>query len=106
MFQLGARPHRSREVCRAWLAPSRVFVGVYWQSYGWVALAEQVSGLEDGYLLPAGLPRLICITSPAPEREPRLEQMLARIQGDGDIAASASLRSRRAAALCRASERE
>ena len=63
---------------------------MYWQSYGWVAPAEQVSGLEDEYLLSAGLPRLIYIKSPAPEREPRLEQMLARIQGDGDISASAS----------------
>ena len=63
---------------------------MYWQSYGWVALAEQVSGLEDEYLLSAGLPRLIYIKSPAPEREPRLEQMLARIQGDGDISTSAS----------------
>ena len=63
---------------------------MYWQSYGWVAPAEQVSGLEDEYLLSAGLPRLIYIRSPAPEREPRLEQMLARIQGDGDISASAS----------------
>ena len=63
---------------------------MYWQSYGWVAPAEQVSGLEDEYLLSAGLPRLIYIRSPAPEREPRLEQMIARIQGDGDISASAS----------------
>ncbi len=44
-----------------------------------------MSGLEDEYLLSAGLPRLIYVKSPAPGREPRLEQMLARIQGDGDI---------------------
>ena len=85
MFELGARPHPPREVYRSYLAQSQVFVGVYWQSYGWVAPGEQVSGLEDEYLLSAGLPRLIYVKSPAPQREPRLEQMLARIQGDGDI---------------------
>ena len=85
MFELGARPHPPREVYRSYLAQSQVFVGVYWQSYGWVAPGEQVSGLEDEYLLSAGLPRLIYVKSPAPGREPRLEQMLARIQGDGDI---------------------
>ena len=85
LFELGARPHPPREVYRSYLAQSQVFVGVYWQSYGWVAPGEQVSGLEDEYLLSAGLPRLIYVKSPAPGREPRLEQMLARIQGDGDI---------------------
>ena len=37
MFELGARPHPPREVYRAYLAQSQVFVGIYWQSYGWVA---------------------------------------------------------------------
>jgi predicted ATPase len=85
MFELGARPHPPQEVYRAYLAQSQVFVGVYWQSYGWVAPGEQVSGLEDEFLLSPGLPRLIYVKSPAPEREPRLEQMLARIEGDGDV---------------------
>jgi predicted ATPase len=85
MFELGARPHPPREIYRAYLAQSQVFVGVYWQSYGWVAPGEQVSGLEDEYLLSGGLPRLIYVKGPAPEREPRLEQMLARIESDGDI---------------------
>ena len=56
MFELGARPHPPREVYRAYLAQSQVFVAVYWQSYGWVAPGEQVSGLEDEYRLSAGLP--------------------------------------------------
>ena len=47
MFELGARPHPPRQVYRSYLAQSQVFVGVYWQSYGWVAPGEQVSGLED-----------------------------------------------------------
>jgi predicted ATPase len=85
MFELGARPHPPRNVYRAYLAQSQVFVGVYWQSYGWVAPGEQVSGLEDEYRLSSGLPRLIYVKSPAPDREPRLTQLLARIQDEGGL---------------------
>jgi predicted ATPase len=85
MFELGARPHPPRQVYRAYLAQSQVFVGVYWQSYGWVAPGEQVSGLEDEYLLSAGLPRLIYVKSSAPDREPQLSEMLARIKQDGGV---------------------
>src|SRR6201984_3495458 len=63
MFELGARPHPPREVYRSYLAQSQVFVGVYWQSYGWVAPGEQVSGLEGEYLLSAGRAKLIYLSS-------------------------------------------
>ena len=72
MFELGARPHPPRQVYRAYLAQSQVFVGVYWQNYGWVAPEEEMSGLEDEYRLSAGMPKLIYVKSPAPGREPRL----------------------------------
>src|SRR5262252_8104618 len=85
MFELGARPHPPRNVYRAYLSQSQVFVGIYWQSYGWVAPGERVSGLEDEYLLAAGLPRLIYVKSPAPDREPRLAEMLGRIRDEGDV---------------------
>ena len=85
MFELGARPHPPRQVYRSYLAQSQVFVGVYWQSYGWVAPGEQVSGLEDEYLLAAELPRLIYVKSPAAERESRLAEMLTRIRDAGDV---------------------
>src|SRR5215468_3721279 len=85
MFELSARPHPPRQVYRAYLAQSQVFVGVYWQSYGWIAPGEQVSGLEDEYRLAADLPRLIYVKSPAPEREPRLARMLARIRDEADV---------------------
>jgi len=85
MFELGARPHPPREVYRSYLAQSQVFVGVYWQSYGWIAPGEQVSGLEDEYLMAAGLPRLLYVKSPAPEREPRLAAMLDRIREAADV---------------------
>jgi predicted ATPase len=85
MFELGARPHPPRNVYQAYLAQSQVFVGIYWQSYGWVAPGEQMSGLEDEYRLSAGMPRLIYVKSPAPDREPRLAEMLNRIKDSGDV---------------------
>ena len=85
MFELGARPHPPRQVYRAYLAQSQVFVGVYWQSYGWVGPGETTSGLEDEYLLSAGRPRIIYVKSPAPRREPRLTGMLARIRDEAGV---------------------
>ena len=85
MFELGARPHPPRNVYRAYLAQSQVFVGIYWQSYGWVAPGEAVSGLEDEYQLSAGLPRLIYVKTPAPDREPRLAARLVRIRDEGGV---------------------
>src|SRR5712672_1553663 len=85
MFELGARPHPPRPVYRAYLAQSQVFVGIYWQSYGWVGPGEQVSGLEAEYRSSAGLPRLVYVKSPAPERDPRLTQMLAGIRDEAEV---------------------
>jgi len=85
MFDLGARPHPPRSVYRDYLSQSQVFVGIYWQSYGWVAPGERMSGLEDEYLLAAGMPRLIYVKSPAPDREPRLAEMLGRIKDEADV---------------------
>jgi Domain of unknown function (DUF4062) len=85
MFELGARPHPPRPVYRSYLAQSQVFVAIYWQSYGWVAPGERVSGLEDEYELSAGLPRLIYVKGPAPDRVPRLTELLARIRDGGEV---------------------
>src|SRR6266436_8616089 len=59
MFELGARPHPPREVHRAYLAQSDVFVGLYWQRYGWIAPGMEISGLEDEFELARGMPRLL-----------------------------------------------
>ena len=85
MFELGARAHPPRRVYRDYLAQSQIFIGVYWQSYGWVAPDAATSGLEDEYLLSAGLPRLVYVKAPAPHREPRLEEMLARIENSAGV---------------------
>lgn len=82
MFELGARPHPPRELYRSYLAQSDVFVGIYGERYGWVAPDETVSGLEDEYALSGALPHLMYIKQPAPDREPRLEELLDRIRAD------------------------
>ncbi len=45
MFELGARPHPPRELYRAYLAQSDIFIGLYWQQYGWIGPDMDVSGL-------------------------------------------------------------
>lgn len=85
MFELGARPHPPRELYRAYLDQSQVFVGIYWQRYGWVAPGEEVSGLEDEYRLSADRPKLIYIKTPAPAREERLGELLDRIRSDDKV---------------------
>ena len=86
MFELGARPHPARALYRAYLAQSHVFVGIYFARYGWVAPGEEVSGLEDEYRLSGDLPRLVYLKDPAPGREPRLGELLARIRDEDTVA--------------------
>ena len=82
MFELGARPYPPRALYRAYLEQSDIFIGLYWESYGWVAPGEELSGLEDEYRLSGDRPKLIYIRSPAANRQPRLADMIARIQSD------------------------
>lgn len=86
MFELGARPHPARALYRAYLGQSHVFVGIYHARYGWVAPGEEVSGLEDEYRLSGGLPRLVYLKAPAPDREPRLVELLSRIRDEDTLA--------------------
>jgi tetratricopeptide (TPR) repeat protein len=82
-FESGARPYPPREVYRAYLAQCDVFVGVYWQRYGWVAPGMDVSGLEDEFSLSGGLPRLLYVKEPAPHRDPQMAALLARVEVAG-----------------------
>lgn len=82
MFELGARPHPPQQLYRAYLQQSDVFVGVYWQQYGWVAPGEEISGLEDEYCLaPREMPKLIYVKQPA-QREERLDELMERVRSD------------------------
>lgn len=82
MFELGARPYPPRVLYRSYLEQSHVFLGIYWQSYGWVAPDEEVSGLEDEYRLSTEHPRLVYVRLPATERQERLDRLLQRIETD------------------------
>lgn len=82
MFESGARPHPAQTLYRAYLSQSHIFIGLYWQSYGWTAPGMLVSGLEDEYNLSVHLPRLLYIKDPAPDREPSLARLIDRMQNE------------------------
>jgi predicted ATPase len=84
MFEMGARPHPPRDLYRAYLAQSDVFLGIYWQRYGWIAPNETVSGLEDEYLLAAKMPKLVYIKR-ADTRDDSLNDLIHRIQDDDQV---------------------
>lgn len=85
MFELGARPHAPRNLYRQYLAQSHIFVGIYWDSYGWVSPEETISGLEDEYNLSGDRPKLIYIKQSAGTRDERLKTMLKKIQTDDKV---------------------
>ena len=83
MFELGARPHPPRELYRAYLEQSDIFVGVYWEQYGWIAPGEELSGLEDEWNLAPDIPKLIYLKR-SEHRQERLDELLGRIRDDDD----------------------
>src|SRR3954465_3366742 len=83
LFELGARPHPPRELYRAYLAQSDIFIGLYWQRYGWVGPGMEISGLEDELRLSQSIPRLLYVKTPAPDREPGLTGLIEGLQRDG-----------------------
>lgn len=83
LFELGARAHPPRALYLAYLEQSQIFVAIYGEQYGWVAPGQDISGLEDEYVAAAGMPKLVYIKKPAPDRHPRLAAMIVRIQADG-----------------------
>src|SRR4051794_25024454 len=83
LFELGARPHPPRELYRAYLAQSDIFIGLYWQRYGWIGPGMDISGLEDEFRLSHSIPRLLYVKTPAPDREPGLTAMIEELQTEG-----------------------
>src|SRR5215470_490431 len=84
-YESGARPHPPRRLYQAYLDQSQVFVGIYWQRYGWVAPGMGISGLEDEFQLAAGKPMLLYLKRPAPDQEPRLAAMIDGIRATGAV---------------------
>jgi predicted ATPase len=83
LFELGARPYPPRDLYLAYLRQSDVFIGIYGERYGWIAPGQQVSGLEDEYLAASDKPKLVYVQSPAPDRDPRLTEMIERVGRSG-----------------------
>jgi len=84
-FESGIRPHPLQSMYRAYLDQSQIFVGIYWQRYGWVGPGMEISGLEDEFRLAAGMPMLLYLKSPAPDREPGLTAMIEGICSAGTV---------------------
>ena len=84
LFELGARPYPPRDLYRAYLQQSDIFVGIYAESYGWVGPGMEISGLEDEYRLSEGKPRLIYVKNSV-QREPQLTSFLKTIQAEGVV---------------------
>lgn len=84
-FEAGARPHPPRELYRAYLGQSDIFIGVYAKSYGWVAPDMSISGLEDEYRSSGDRPKLIYIKEIEGERDARLNDLLNDIRNSGSM---------------------
>jgi predicted ATPase len=82
LFEQGARPHAPRDLYSAYVDQCDVFVGIYWQSYGWVAPGAEISGLEDELTLAEGKPMLLYVKEPAPERDEQLSALIRRIEDE------------------------
>ncbi len=57
-----------------------VFVGLYWQRYGWKSDVSAASAVEDEYLGGGDVPRLVYVKEPASERDPELDRLLEQIR--------------------------
>jgi predicted ATPase len=82
MFEMGARPHPPRELYRAYLDASDVFIGLYAERYGWIGPGADISGIEDEYVRSGGKPRLLYLRR-HDEREGRLDALVERIIAEG-----------------------
>jgi class 3 adenylate cyclase len=62
-----------------------VFVGLYWQRYGWKSDDSAPSAVEDEYLGGGDVPRLVYVKEPATDREPELGRLLEQIRARDGI---------------------
>ena len=85
MFELGARAHPPRQLYQSYLEQRDVFIGIYWNQYGWIASDMDISGLEDEYRLSGFKPKLIYVKS-SDARQPRLNDLISEIEKQGSLA--------------------
>ncbi len=73
----GARPHSSREACLEGVRESDCYLGVFDDRYGWLAPSGVSVTHEEFYEARGlGIPILLIVKDPAPNREPELAAFL------------------------------
>ena len=85
--EIGARPHPPRDVYKARLESSQIFIGIYRESYGWIdEPAMDISGVEDEFRLAAtqGMDRLIYIYETPSPRDPKLQLLIDEVRNAGN----------------------
>jgi tetratricopeptide (TPR) repeat protein len=87
---VGARPYPPREVYKARLEIAQIFVGIYRESYGWVAPDMAFSGVEDEFRLAQarGMDRLVYVFETPSARDPRLQALIDEAKNAGITLAS------------------
>jgi hypothetical protein len=86
MFELGARPHPARALYRAYLHRATSSSASTSPATARSRPVRRSRGLEDEYQLSGGFPRLVYVKAPAPNREPRLGELLSRIRDEDTVA--------------------
>ena len=76
--EIGARPHPPRDVYKARLEMSQIFVGIFREGYGWTAPDMDISGVEDEFRLATaqGIDRLVYIYETPSSRDPKLQVLI------------------------------
>jgi hypothetical protein len=89
---IGARPHPPRELYKARLEESQIFVGIYREAYGWVAPNMDISGVEDEFRIASDrkMDRLIYVFGSPIARDPKLEALIETAKNSGLTVASYS----------------
>lgn len=87
MFEAGASPHPPRQRYRAFIEQSQIYVGIFWESYGWIAPDMDISGIEDEYNIAKqrNLLRLVYRKRTIKDRDERLTRLLKKIEDEGEI---------------------
>lgn len=87
LFESTSRPHPSRDVYKAAIEQSQIFLGIYGTGYGWIDTENgmQISGIHDEWCIATEckMPRLAFVQETNKQRDPRLEELIKEIQQGG-----------------------
>ncbi len=82
---IGARPHPPRDLYKSRLEESQIFVGIYKESYGWIAPGMKISGVEDEFQIAetGGVDRLVYVYQSPSCRDTRLQDLVDKAMNSG-----------------------